>query len=82
MLAAPNAWGSVENLAKSLLEFINAIRRGVAHIAQGKVLKTQSNLNNSVGLKCDIFALSELYISQGNIIVFVLIMNLLAVYYQ
>ena len=28
MLAATDAWGSVENLAKSLLEFINAIQRG------------------------------------------------------
>ena len=82
MLAAPGAWGSVENLAKSLLEFINAIRRGVAHIATGKVLKTQLNLTNSVSVrrKCDIFAPSGF--SQGNIIVVVLIMNLLAVYCQ
>ena len=85
MLAAPDAWGSVENLAKSPLEFINAIRRGgrgVAQIAAGKVLKTQLNLTNSVRLKCDIFARSGLYFSQANIIVVVLIMNLLAVYCQ
>ena len=74
MLAAPSAWGSVENLAKSLLEFINAIQRGVADIASGKVLKTQLNLTNPVRLKCDIFALSVLY-NSCNIIVIVVIIK-------
>ena len=75
MLAAPSAWGSVENLAKSLVEFINAIQRGVADIASGKVLKTQLNLTNPVRLKCDIFALSVTYIYCNIIVVIVVIIK-------